>query len=64
MRKWMPYLFIVGGFLAGAAFAQNAGSPARLRGKTDTVAADTLQLTLRNGNTASANYPPIRESFG
>jgi hypothetical protein len=40
--------------LAGSAFAQSGGSPARLRGKIDAVSEDAIQLTLRNGAKASA----------
>ena len=58
MRKRMSSLFIVGCLLAGGAFAQNAGSPARLRGKVDAVKADSLELTLRNGKQASAELAP------
>jgi hypothetical protein len=48
----------VGLSLAGGAFAQSGGSPARLRGKIDAVSADAIQLTLRNGTKASAKLPP------
>ena len=44
----------VGLSLAGSAFAQSGGSPARLRGKIDAVSDDAIQLTLRNGTKASA----------
>jgi len=44
----------VGLSLAGSAFAQSSGSPARLRGKIDAVSDDAIQLTLRNGTKASA----------
>ena len=40
--------------LAGGAFAQSGGTPARLRGKVDAVSADAIQLTLRNGARAEA----------
>ena len=40
--------------LAGSAFAQSSGSPARLRGKINAVSDDAIQLTLRNGAKASA----------
>src|SRR4051812_44790609 len=58
MCKRMSSLFIVGCLLASGAFAQNAGSPARLRGKVDAVKADSLELTLRNGKQASAELAP------
>jgi hypothetical protein len=58
MRKGMSCLFILGCLVAGAAVAQNAGSPARLRGKIDAVTDDTLKLTLRDGNQASAKLLP------
>jgi hypothetical protein len=44
--------------VAGGAFAQTEGSPARLRGKIDTVSTDAIQLTLRNGTMANAELPP------
>jgi hypothetical protein len=44
----------VGLSLAGSAFAQSSGSPARLRGKINAVSDDAIQLTLRNGAKASA----------
>ena len=44
----------VGLSLAGSAFAQSSGSPARLRGKIDAVSDYAIQLTLRNGTKASA----------
>jgi hypothetical protein len=44
----------VGLSLAGRAFAQSSGSPARLRGKINAVSDDGIQLTLRNGTKASA----------
>ena len=47
----------VGLSLAGGAFAQSGGSPARLRGKVDAVSADAIQLTLRNGSKVSAKLP-------
>jgi hypothetical protein len=48
----------VGFSFSGRAFAQSGGSPARLRGKVDTVSDDTLQLILRNGTKASVKLPP------
>jgi hypothetical protein len=44
----------VGLSLAGSAFAQSSGSPARLRGKINAISDDAIQLTLRNGTKASA----------
>ena len=43
--------------LAGGAFAQSSGTPARLRGKVDAVSGDAIQLTLRNGAKAEAKLP-------
>jgi hypothetical protein len=43
--------------LAGAAFAQSGGTPARLRGKVDAVSEGAIQLTLRNGAKAEAKLP-------
>jgi hypothetical protein len=43
--------------IAGSAFAQSGGTPARLRGKIDTVSEDAIQLTLRNGAKAEAKLP-------
>lgn len=51
-------LSLAGMSLAGGALAQSGGTPARLRGKIDALSGDTLQLTLRNGNKASATLPP------
>ena len=50
-------LALAGMSLAGGAFAQATGTPARLRGKIDAVSGDTLELTLRNGTKASASLP-------
>ncbi len=50
-------LALAGTSLAGGAFAQATGTPARLRGKIDAVSGDTLELTLRNGTKASASLP-------
>lgn len=58
MRRRMSCLLAIGCLLASGAFAQNTGSPARLRGKIDAVTADSLKLTLRNGNQASAKLLP------
>jgi hypothetical protein len=43
--------------VAGGAFAQSGGTPARLRGKIDAVSEDAIQLTLRNGAKAEAKLP-------
>ena len=43
---------------AGGALAQTTGTPARLRGKIDSLSGDTLNLTLRNGTKASATLSP------
>ena len=51
-------LALAGTSLAGSAFAQTTGTPARLRGKIDSLSGDTLELTLRNGTKASATLPP------
>jgi hypothetical protein len=48
----------VGLSFSRVAFAQSGGSPARLRGKIDSVSDDTVQLTLRNGTKASAKLSP------
>ena len=47
-------VLVIGLSLAGGAFAQSSGSPARLRGKIDAVSADAIQLTLRDGTKTSA----------
>jgi hypothetical protein len=57
MNRRMLLALAVGLSLSGGAFAQTAGTPARLRGKIDAVTGDTVQLTLRNGAKASANLP-------
>jgi hypothetical protein len=43
--------------LSAHAWAQTAGTPARLRGKIDAVSADSLDLTLRNGSKAQVKLP-------
>jgi hypothetical protein len=53
--------------VAGGALAQNSGTPARLRGRIDSVSGDAIQLTLRNGAMAQRqkrSYPPTRASSG
>lgn len=52
MKKRMLLAMVVGLGLAGAAHAQ--GTAARLRGKIDSVSGNTVALTLRNGNKATA----------
>ena len=56
MNKRMLLAVIVGLSLSGGAFAQS-DTAARLRGKIDTISGDTAQLTLRNGNKATATLP-------
>jgi hypothetical protein len=51
-------LSLAGMSLAGGALAQATGTPARLRGKIDSLSGDTLEITLRNGTKASATLPP------
>ena len=58
MNRRMLLALAAGLSLAGGAFAQSGGTPARLRGKIDAVSGDTIQLTLRNGTKASAKLPP------
>ena len=43
--------------LARTALADGDSTPARLRGKVDAVSGNTLELTLRNGDKASAQLP-------
>jgi hypothetical protein len=57
MNRRMILALAVGLSLSGAAFAATGDTPARLRGKIDAVTGDTIQLTLRNGNKASAELP-------
>lgn len=57
MNRRMLLALAVGLSLSGGAFAQSAGTPARLRGKIDAVTGDSIQLTLRNGTKASAVLP-------
>jgi hypothetical protein len=57
MNKHLLLALAIGASLAGHAYAQSDGVPARLRGKIDAVSGDTLNLTLRNGNKASAMLP-------
>ena len=57
MRKRLFLALTLGVSLTGPAYAQASGSPARLRGKIDSVSGDTLNLTLRNGSKASAKLP-------
>ena len=58
MNRRMVLAFAGAAFAGRRAFAQAAGTPARLRGKIDAVSGDTLELTLRNGTKASATLPP------
>jgi hypothetical protein len=58
MRKQIPYLLAAGCLIAAhGAFAQSGGSPARLRGNIDAVTSDSLTLTLRSGEKATAKLP-------
>jgi uncharacterized protein Veg len=57
MNRRMLLALAAGFSLSGGAFAQNGGSPARLRGKIDAVSGDAIQLTLRNGTKANAILP-------
>jgi Domain of unknown function (DUF5666) len=57
MNKHLLLALAIGASLAGHAYAQSDGVPARLRGKIDAVSGDTLNLTLRNSNKASAMLP-------
>lgn len=54
MTKRLLLSLAIGVPLAGHAFAQSAGVVVRLRGKIETVSGDTLHLTLRNGDKATA----------
>lgn len=49
--------FATGLVLAGPALAQGAGTPARLRGRINAVAGDSLDLTLRDDSKASVKLP-------
>ena len=57
MNRRMLTAVALGLSLSGGAFALGVGTPARLRGKIDSVTADTLNLTLRNGQKATAKLP-------
>jgi hypothetical protein len=57
MNRRMLMAVALGLSLSGGAFAQSGGTPARLRGKIDAVSADTLSLTLRNGDKTTAKLP-------
>jgi hypothetical protein len=54
MTKRLLLGFAIGVPLTRQALAQSSGVMMRLRGKIDTVAGDTLHLTLRNGDKATA----------
>ena len=55
MMKRRAVLVLPGLLLAThSVLAQPSGSPARLRGKVDSVSGDTVQITLRSGDKASA----------
>ncbi len=49
---------VAGVLLSGAAHAQSGDTPARLRGKVDTVAGDAMELTLRNGTKETVKLAP------
>lgn len=57
MTKRTLLALAIGVPLTGHAFAQSGGVPERLRGKIDAVSADTLHLTLRNGDKVTAALP-------
>jgi hypothetical protein len=57
MKKRVFFALVASVSLAGAAFAQSGGTPARLRGKVDAVSEGAIQLTLRNGAKAEAELP-------
>ena len=57
MNKRVVLALVASVSLAGAAFAQSGGTPARLRGKVDAVSEGAIQLTLRNGAKAEAKLP-------
>jgi hypothetical protein len=57
MNKRVFLALVASVSLAGAAFAQSGGTPARLRGKVDAVSEGAIRLTLRNGAKAEAKLP-------
>jgi hypothetical protein len=54
MMKRRAVLVLPGLLLASQVLAQPSGSPARLRGKVESVSGDTLELVLRSGDKVSA----------
>jgi hypothetical protein len=54
MMKRRAVLVLPGLLLASQVLAQPSGSPARLRGKVESVSGDTLALVLRSGDKVSA----------
>ncbi len=57
MTKRLLLSLAIGIPLSRRAFAQSSGVMVRLRGKIDGVSGDTLHLTLRNGDKATAALP-------